>query len=77
MFARESTEKESANDFHAILKAKSRTEKENPDNCQIFITWHSTSQILLMLSLLRRKLASGLPSFGCETSWLIHGYPAR
>ncbi len=37
-----STEKESVDDFHAILKAKA--EKENPDSCQVFITWHSFNQ---------------------------------
>jgi hypothetical protein len=48
-------EKGSTDDFHAILKTKSCEEKENPDNCEVFITWHSTSQVLLMRSLLRRK----------------------
>ena len=47
--------------------------KVKPEGSQVFITWHSTSQVLLMRSLLRRKEASGFPSSGCETGWLIHG----
>jgi len=35
--------KGSTDDFHAILKAKSREGKEKSDNCQALITWHSTS----------------------------------
>ena len=46
----------SDDDHHTILEsAKQRAEKAKPENCQAFIIWHSTSQVLLMRSLLRRK----------------------
>ena len=55
MFAKSSAEKRSPDDFHTILKTKIRAENAKPENYQVFITWHSTSQILLVRSLLLRK----------------------
>jgi hypothetical protein len=57
MFAKSSVEKGSHDDFRTKLKneKQSKESKAKPENCQVFITWHSTSQVLLMRSLLRRK----------------------